>query len=81
MPYGVRIYDARATPDDVLVAFDREMPARGWTPNDVVARELAARGTAGRAFTKDGADVMVLAARDRRDPSHAVVSIVHMAPR
>lgn len=75
-PYGVRVYDARASVGGVLAGFDREMPARGWAANPAFASELDKRGQAGRAFAKDGADVLVFAGADRRDPSHSVVSIV-----
>jgi len=79
-PYSVRVYDARATPSDVLRAYDRELPGRGWTATPAVAAELSKAGREGRAFRREGVDLMIFAASDR-DPSHSVVSVVAIPPR
>jgi hypothetical protein len=76
VPYGVRVYDAKAAPGEVFAAYDRDAPAQGWRAIPAVARELEAHKSAGRAFTKDGLDLMIFAAPDRRDPTRTIVSIV-----
>jgi hypothetical protein len=60
VPYGVRIYDSSATPAEVVKLYDDTMASRGWQP---------AFGGPGaipdqRAFTRPGADLMVLTSRD-----------------
>jgi len=67
-PHGVRIYESKASANDVLAKYDRELPAQGWqtTPIGEEAREA-------RYFTKNGVDVIVVA---QENGDRSVVSIV-----
>jgi hypothetical protein len=80
VPYSLRIYDAPSAAGEVLAGYDRDAPGRGWQALPAVARELEAKGRAGRAFTREGVDLMIFAEADRRDPTRAIVSVVEMSP-
>jgi hypothetical protein len=79
-PYGVRIYDAAGSPSDALASYDAAMPALGWHAMDAVGRELEKKGRAGRAFERDGVDLMIFAEPDQHG-TRSIVSVVEMPPR
>jgi hypothetical protein len=75
-PYGVRVYLAAGTPEQVLVQYGRGMAAAGWEPVPAVDRPLNGRGM---AFLRGDVDVLV-SAQPSRDGSSAVVTVVSMPP-
>jgi hypothetical protein len=87
VPYGVRVYDAPGPAADVLAAYDRAMPASGWSPVAGVADGLARAGRPGRAYAREGVDLLVFAdvapspaGRDQGDGARSVVSVIEMPP-
>jgi len=56
-PYGAWVYDTAEPRERVLEQMDRDMEERGWKPIAGVAEEAEH----GRAFTRDGRDVLVFA--------------------
>jgi hypothetical protein len=80
VPYGVRVYDAASAPAEVLAGYDRAMPGQGWRAIAGVAGGLDAKGRSGRAFTRDGVDLMIFADPSRRDATRAVVSVIELPP-
>lgn len=75
-PFGVRIYDAKGTPDEVLSQYERGMVAAGWSPAPVVDKEL----NHGRAFMRGAVDLLV-SAQPSKDGASTIVSLVSMPPR
>jgi hypothetical protein len=71
MPYAVRIYDTPATPAEVVKVYDDEMRGRGWEP----AFGVPGEGPDQRAYTRPGADLLVITSRDRE---RTLVSIIEM---
>jgi len=71
MPYAVRIYDTAATPAEVVGVYDAEMRRRGWEPAFGVPNE----GPDQRAFTRPGADMLVITSRDH---DRTLVSIIEV---
>jgi hypothetical protein len=74
MPYAVRIYDSKATPAEVVKTYDDTMAARGWEP----AFGVPGEGPEQRAFTRPGADLIVITSRDG---DRTVVSLVEMTAK
>jgi hypothetical protein len=72
VPYGVRIYDTTATPADIVKLYDAEMPGRGWEP----AFGVPGEGPDQRAFTRPGADLLVITSRDGE---RTLVTLVEMS--
>ncbi|APR84485.1 Hypothetical protein A7982_09834 [Minicystis rosea] len=71
VPYAVRIYDSTATPAEIVKLYDTDMPGRGWSP----AYGVPGEGPDQRAFTRPGADLMVITSRDG---ARTLVSIIEM---
>ncbi|MFT3774350.1 MAG: hypothetical protein QM820_54005 [Minicystis sp.] len=71
VPYAVRIYDTSASPADVVKVYDAEMAGRGWAP----AFGVPGEGPEQRAFTRPGADLIVIT---NRDGDRTLVSLVEM---
>lgn len=71
MPYAVRIYDSSATPAEIVKVYDAEMKGRGWEP----AFGVPGEGPEQRAFTRPGADILVITSRDHE---RTLVSIIEM---
>jgi hypothetical protein len=73
-PYAVRIYDSAESQDEILAMYESEMPKRGWTgirlPPDEVRN--------GRAYTREGVDLLVFAFAEG---DRSYVSVVEMQPR
>jgi hypothetical protein len=59
-PYGVRIYDSTALPAEIVKVYDEAMPRAGWTP----AYGKPGEGPDQRAFSRPGADLIVVTSRD-----------------
>jgi hypothetical protein len=68
-PYGAWVYDTAEPRARVLEQMDRDMQARGWQPIAGVAEEVEH----GRAFTRNGRDVVVFA---HAAESSTVVSMI-----
>jgi hypothetical protein len=75
-PFGVRIYDTSGTPDDALAAYEREMPAHGWTGVRTVDQHM----DGAHAFMKGAVDLFVTA-QPSRDGKSTVLSVISMPPR
>lgn len=71
VPYGVRIYDSASTPAEVVGVYDREMAGLGWEP----AYGVPGDGPEQRAFTRPGADLLVITSADG---ARTVVSVIEM---
>ena len=71
VPYGVRIYDSAGTPAEVVGVYDREMAALGWEP----AFGVPGDGPEQRAFTRPGADLLVITSPQG---ARTVVSVIEM---
>jgi hypothetical protein len=71
VPYGVRVYDSAGTPAEVVGVYDREMAALGWEP----AFGVPGDGPDQRAFTRPGADLLVITSPDG---ARTVVSVIEM---
>jgi hypothetical protein len=71
VPYGVRVYDSASTPAEVVGVYDREMAALGWEP----AFGVPGDGPEQRAFTRPGADLLVITSPDG---ARTVVSVIEM---
>lgn len=76
-PFGVRIYQADGTPDEVLAKYDTGMTALGWRPAHAADQGL---GQAGRAFMRGPVDAFV-AVQPTQDGKGTMVSFVSMPPR
>jgi hypothetical protein len=76
-PFGVRIYQAPGTPDEVLAKYDQGMAAQGWSPVRAADQGLE---QAGRAFMRGPVDALVTA-QPTKDGKGTVVSLVSMPPR
>ena len=74
VPYGVRLYDTPASPAEVVATYDREMAGRGWEP----AFGVAGSGPDQRAYTRPGADLMVITGKDGE---RTVVSVIETRGR
>lgn len=73
-PYAVRLYDSRKSDQEVLAAYDDQMPKLGWQVIPYVADEVKY----GRAYSRDGIDMLVFAFAEG-DKSY--VSVVETSPR
>ena len=73
-PYGVRVYDSAKAQADVLAMYDAEMPSRGWVSVDKVADNVPW----GRAYTREGVDMMVFVSEEK---GRTYISVVEMHPR
>jgi len=71
VPYGVRLYDSKATPAEVVALYDAEMASRGWEPSVTDPVE----GQAQRAFARPGADLLVITSKDG---DRTIVSLITM---
>jgi hypothetical protein len=71
VPYFVRIYDSAATVAQVLEVYDHEMKGRGWEP----AFGVPGEGPEQRAYTRAGADLMVITSKDG---DRTIVSLIEM---
>lgn len=71
VPYAVRIYDSAATPAEIVKAYDDEMLKQGWEP----AFGVPGEGPDQRAYTKPGADLMVITSRDN---ARTLVSLIEL---
>jgi hypothetical protein len=74
VPYGVRLYDTPASPAEVIGVYDREMAGRGWEP----AFGTPGDGPDQRAYTRPGADLMVITSKDGE---RTVVSVIETRGR
>lgn len=74
VPYSVRIYDSSATPTEIVALYDREMAGRGWEPSYGVPGE----GPEQRAFSRPGADLMVITSRDG---GRTLVTLIEMSAK
>jgi hypothetical protein len=74
VPYGVRIYDTTASSADVVKLYDDQMPAHGWQP----AYGVPGQGPDQRAYTRPGADLIVITSRDGE---RTLVSLIEMVGR
>ena len=74
VPYSVRIYDSAATPTEIVALYDREMAGRGWEPSYGVPGE----GPEQRAFSRPGADLMVITSRD---DDRTLVTLIEMSAK
>lgn len=70
-PYGVRVYESDAAPQDIIALYDKEMPSRGYAPLLGVPGDNADR----RAFAKGGVDLLIFA---DRDGDKTMVSLIEM---
>jgi len=73
-PYGVRLYETEHKADEVLSFYDRRLTAEGWTPTPEVTRV----SNEARAFSRDGAELMVFA---EPGPNKTAVSLVELPAR
>lgn len=71
-PYGVRIYQSKASVGEVLAVYDREMPTRGWEPLRKDPNDSAQQ----RAFHRPGVDLLVFLDEDAQEGT--LVSLVEM---
>jgi hypothetical protein len=67
----VRLYDSSAKPSEVLAVYDAEMAGRGWQ----TAFGTPGEGPEQRAYTRPGADLMVITSRDG---DRTIVSMIEM---
>jgi hypothetical protein len=70
-PYGVRLYESPRAPDAALAAVERDALAHGWAPAPATADAIPS----GRAFTRDGSDLLAFA---YERPGGSVVTYVEM---
>jgi len=75
--HGVRIYESAATSKDVLSALDTSMPSLGWERNH--AFEVSVPD--GRAFSREGRDLLVFTEVDSDQSDRSIISVVDMRAR
>ncbi len=73
-PYAVRLYDSRRSDQQVLSAYDEQMPKLGWQPIPNVADQVKY----GRAYSREGVDMLVFAFAQG---GKSYVSIVESSPK
>jgi hypothetical protein len=56
-PHSTRIYDSTLAPAELLHTLAKDMQGRGFTPVGLIERQVPH----GRAFSRDGVDVLVFA--------------------
>ncbi|MCS6899623.1 MAG: hypothetical protein RMJ98_05135 [Myxococcales bacterium] len=56
-PYGIRLYESTRSPAEVLQFYDQKLAAEGWSS----AAEVPRAAAEARAYSKDGAELLLLA--------------------
>lgn len=73
-PYSVRLYESSASPEEVMVFYDKAMRDAGWEP----AETLAKSSKTSRGFSRPGVDVMVVTAPPDQAGGKTSVSLIEM---